>query len=263
MQSHLLQKTRCRQHPTASSRRRPGQPANHETAVAAARRTHFEVRRTTLLLHRPSLCISVTTTAMSDWAPYQSTDPEAQRSSLRSPPPGSSFFGGSSSPPPPQSHVHNPWGDSRSYSPSNVIQPESNAVASGSNAGAGAGAVTGFGSNREFVNQFETSLPIRLDVEAALAYILLPPAGGVLLLLLEHNSDYVRFHAWQSALLFTGMFILHIIFSWSGFFSWLLFFGDLSLIVYLSVRAYSDADTLDRFEIPYVGAWASSFVDEE
>ena len=44
---------------------------------------------------------------------------------------------------------------------------------------------------------FQTSLPMRLDHEAMLAYLLLPPAGGVLLLLLEHKSDYVRFHAWQ------------------------------------------------------------------
>jgi uncharacterized membrane protein len=26
-----------------------------------------------------------------------------------------------------------------------------------------------------------------------LAYVLLPPVGGVLLLLIEHNSDYVRY----------------------------------------------------------------------
>lgn len=39
---------------------------------------------------------------------------------------------------------------------------------------------------------FETSLPIRMDIEAALAYLLLPPAGGVFLLLAEHKSDYVR-----------------------------------------------------------------------
>lgn len=43
------------------------------------------------------------------------------------------------------------------------------------------------------VNLFETSLPIRLDYEAMLAYLLLPPAGGVLLLVLEHKSDYVRY----------------------------------------------------------------------
>ena len=45
---------------------------------------------------------------------------------------------------------------------------------------------------------FETSLPIRLDYEAMLAYLLLPPAGGVLLLVLEHKSDYVRYvMAWS------------------------------------------------------------------
>ena len=42
------------------------------------------------------------------------------------------------------------------------------------------------------VNLFETSLPLRLDYEAALAYVLLPPVGGVALLILEHKSDYVR-----------------------------------------------------------------------
>jgi len=47
----------------------------------------------------------------------------------------------------------------------------------------------------------------RMDFEAMMAYILLPPAGGVLLLLLEHKSDYVRYHAWQSALLFSALFV--------------------------------------------------------
>jgi uncharacterized membrane protein len=31
-----------------------------------------------------------------------------------------------------------------------------------------------------------------MDFEAMLAYVLLPPAGGVFLLLVEHKSDYVR-----------------------------------------------------------------------
>jgi hypothetical protein len=48
-------------------------------------------------------------------------------------------------------------------------------------------------SGRLNVNLFETSLPMRLDYEAMLAYLLLPPAGGVLLLVLEHKSDYVRY----------------------------------------------------------------------
>lgn len=57
------------------------------------------------------------------------------------------------------------------------------------------------GAGNGGVSIFETSLGLNLGVEAALAYLLLPPAGGVVLLLFEHKSDYVRFHAWQSALL--------------------------------------------------------------
>lgn len=48
------------------------------------------------------------------------------------------------------------------------------------------------GGNREGLREFETSLPLRLDYEACLAYLLLPPVGGILLLLLERKSDYVR-----------------------------------------------------------------------
>jgi len=39
---------------------------------------------------------------------------------------------------------------------------------------------------------FSTRLGLRMDYEACLAYVLLPPAGPVALLVLEHRSDYVR-----------------------------------------------------------------------
>jgi uncharacterized membrane protein len=87
---------------------------------------------------------------------------------------------------------------------------------------------------------FTTSLGWRLDYEACLAYLLLPPAGGVFLLVMEHQSDYVRFHAWQSSLLFAFVFVIHIIFSWSSFISWILFIGDVGLIGWLTYRAYLD-----------------------
>lgn len=96
-----------------------------------------------------------------------------------------------------------------------------------------------------------------------MAYLLLPPAGGVLLLVLERKSDYVRFHAWQSALLFSAIFVLHLIFSWSTWISWTLFVGDIALIAYLVRRAYLDADTLDRCEVPFFGRLASSILDDE
>ncbi|KAI8093897.1 uncharacterized protein BX664DRAFT_259709 [Halteromyces radiatus] len=46
------------------------------------------------------------------------------------------------------------------------------------------------------VNKYETTLPIRVDIEAALTY-LFPPLSGLLFLVLETQNDYVRFHAWQ------------------------------------------------------------------
>jgi uncharacterized membrane protein len=139
---------------------------------------------------------------------------------------------------------------------------------------------TGFGRSREDVDMFTTSLGWRLDYEACLAYLLLPPAGGVFLLVMEHQSDYVRFHAWQSSLLFAFVFVIHIIFSWSSFISWVLFVGDIAGIGWLTYRAYLDGEfvsvrigahglmndtaaTLDRYEVPFFGSLASSILDDE
>jgi uncharacterized membrane protein len=96
------------------------------------------------------------------------------------------------------------------------------------------------GRSREDVDMFTTSLGWRLDYEAMFAYLLLPPAGGVFLLVMEHQSDYVRFHAWQSSLLFAFVFVVHVIFSWSSFISWVLFVGDVGGIAWLTWRAYLD-----------------------
>ena len=51
----------------------------------------------------------------------------------------------------------------------------------------------GIGADERNVDVFGTSLPLRLDFEACLAYLLLPPAGGAMLLVFERKSDYVRY----------------------------------------------------------------------
>lgn len=60
-----------------------------------------------------------------------------------------------------------------------------------------------------------------------------------------HVND--RFHAWQSSLLFTAIFVLHLLFSWSTFLGWVIFLGDLALMAFMALKAYRDADTLDRY----------------
>ncbi|TWU73987.1 hypothetical protein ED733_005444 [Metarhizium rileyi] len=42
------------------------------------------------------------------------------------------------------------------------------------------------------ISEFDTSLGLRLDYEACLAYLALPPLGAIVLLILERNSDFVR-----------------------------------------------------------------------
>ena len=124
---------------------------------------------------------------MADFAPYQDTPPETVRA--LSPPPGSP----TRSPSPRFSSQQNagaigaalnspPATTRDSYFPSRDVE------AGGASSGFGGG----MWGTREEINMFETRLGIRMDYEACLAYLLLPPAGAVLLLVLEHKSDYVR-----------------------------------------------------------------------
>ena len=124
-----------------------------------------------------------------DFAPYQDQSPETNRA--LSPPPQEGRRSVS-----PAGHIVSP-----PQSPLNAPQPSSNPWdAAGNTSSArefGSGNIQGFGaadleSGRGGLSEFETSLPIRLDYEACLAYLLLPPVGGVLLLVMEHKSDYVR-----------------------------------------------------------------------
>ncbi|KAH0369330.1 hypothetical protein KCU65_g3462, partial [Aureobasidium melanogenum] len=188
-----------------------------------------------------------------NFAPYQSSPPESTRA--LSPPLRTS----TSSPRPAitpraQSSIEDPWAASRySQLPSPSAYDDLEA----------ANTTQSSRLRGDGYYVFETSLGIRMDIEACLPYLLLPPAGGVAMLIFERKSDYVRFHAWQSSLVFAALFVLHLLLSWSRFLSWLLFVGDLGLIVLLVFRAYRDAETLDRFELPFFGRLASTYVDRE
>lgn len=135
-----------------------------------------------------------------DFAPYQDTPPDLQRTLSPSPPPRRAL----SRSPPAQtqqsyqkpsyqqhqqqsssSHLPLPSHFGADVEPNNSVYANNNI---NNNNNINSSRLTG----RSHINLFETSLPIRLDYEAVAAYILLPPAGAVILLLLEHKSDYVR-----------------------------------------------------------------------
>ncbi|KAK9774653.1 hypothetical protein SCAR479_08738 [Seiridium cardinale] len=192
-----------------------------------------------------------------DFAPYQSSPPEHSRpfSPAQSPSPRVSYERQRSAlaSPPPLQHPQ----PQRQWAP--TLPGGYSPVGGGAGGvGGGHGNEAGYG-----VDAFDTSLGVRLDYEAAASYLALPPLGAIVLLILERKSDYVRFHAWQSSLSFTAIFILHLLFSWSTFFSWVIFLGDLALMAFMAFKAYRDADTLDRHELPIFGQLASKFVDDE
>ncbi|KAF3012748.1 hypothetical protein G7054_g3232 [Neopestalotiopsis clavispora] len=192
-----------------------------------------------------------------DFAPYQSSPPEHSRpfSPAQSPSPRISLDrqrSGYIASPPPLQHPQ-PQRQWTSTLPGGYAP-----VGGSSGVGAGYGNEAGYG-----VDAFDTSLGVRLDYEAAASYLALPPLGAIVMLILERKSDYVRFHAWQSSLLFTAIFVLHLLFSWSTFLGWIIFLGDLALMGFMALKAYRDADTLDRYEIPIFGQLASKFVDDE
>ncbi|KAF4978896.1 hypothetical protein FZEAL_4782 [Fusarium zealandicum] len=207
-----------------------------------------------------------------DFAPYQSSPPEHSRvTSPENASPRPSYdarrsFSPVASPPPLQHpQPQRGWtgfdGQSAGWA---AVSPDNRAFGA-SNAMPGAYPAAE-------VSEFDTSLGMRLDYEACLAYVAFPPLGAIILLILEKNSDFVRhdilttsnrFHAWQSALLFTAIMIFHLVFAWSSFLSWLFFLCDLALISVLTLRAYRDAEILDRFEVPFFGALATRFLNDE
>ena len=56
----------------------------------------------------------------------------------------------------------------------------------------------------------------------------------------------ISFHAWQSSLLFTCLFGLHIIFSFTAVISYILLVVDLVLVAFLTLHAYKDGMYLDK-----------------
>ncbi|PVG03366.1 hypothetical protein CPB86DRAFT_695809 [Serendipita vermifera] len=133
--------------------------------------------------------------------------------------------------------------------------------------------ITGFGGGGGIdeeqgpSNLWETRFGWRVDVEAAFAY-LLGPVSALLLLILETNNDYVRFHAYQSALLTTPLVLLRLFVLLVGFWGFLQTLLTIAIVVCcvgMAVQAYRDANTggLARFRLPYIGELADRWVGDE
>ncbi|GAA5923096.1 Sds24p [Sporobolomyces koalae] len=111
----------------------------------------------------------------------------------------------------------------------------------------------------------ETTLEfLRLPWLAALAYAL-GPFGAVFLLVAEVENDFIRFQAYSSILLCISLAILHFVtyFVLWAFVQKILFVLDVAMLAIMALRAYADADVLDRYKLPIIGTLAESWVASE
>ncbi len=100
-----------------------------------------------------------------------------------------------------------------------------------------------------------TSLGIDENLEAALAYVL-GWVSGLILLFMEKESDFVRFHAMQSVITFLGLFILMLVGGMIPIIGWLFSIltapASLVLGIFLVYKAYQG----ERYMLPVVGELA-------
>jgi len=85
---------------------------------------------------------------------------------------------------------------------------------------------------------------------------------------LETHNDYVRFHAYQSALLMAPLLLVRIFASLLDFPSWVRSFLTIAFALsalYMAVRAYLGAsrEGLARYHFPRIGLIAERWVLEE
>ncbi|THH16991.1 hypothetical protein EW146_g3731 [Bondarzewia mesenterica] len=116
-------------------------------------------------------------------------------------------------------------------------------------------------------NQWETRYKTRVDVLAACAYVI-GPVSALTLLIAETHNDYVRFHAYQSALLTTPLLLIRIMASLFGFPSFMCTFFTLLLVfpaLFMAYHAYRGAaqNGMARFHLPGIGQLAEQWLQEE
>lgn len=90
------------------------------------------------------------------------------------------------------------------------------------------------------------------NLKGAVAY-LLGFVTGVVLLLVEKQNSYVRFHAMQSTIFFGGVFVVNLVLGFIPLLGWLAVFliSIVSFVLWLVLmwKAFNG----ERYKLPYVG----------
>jgi uncharacterized membrane protein len=76
---------------------------------------------------------------------------------------------------------------------------------------------------------------------------------GIIFLIVEKESRFVKFHAMQSTITFLGVFVILVVFGWVPLLGLLIWIAALVLWLFLMVNALRGK----MVELPVVGKWAA------
>jgi uncharacterized membrane protein len=107
----------------------------------------------------------------------------------------------------------------------------------------------------------ESSTGLSANVAGLLCYVL-GWVTGIIFVVLEKKSTFVKFHAWQSIMTFGVLFVASLIVSWIPFVGWILgtLIGILSFILWLILII--QAGTGKMWKVPWAGDWAEKQISK-
>ena len=101
----------------------------------------------------------------------------------------------------------------------------------------------------------ESSTGLAANVAGLLCYVL-GWVTGIIFVVLEQKSTFVKFHAWQSIMTFGVLFVVSLILSWIPIIGWILgtLIGILSFVLWIILII--QAGTGKMWKVPGAGDWA-------
>jgi len=107
----------------------------------------------------------------------------------------------------------------------------------------------------------ESSTGLSANVAGLLCYV----AGwitGIVFIILEKKSIFVKFHAWQSILTFGILTTAYIILRWIPFIGWILSILIYILMAILWIILIIQAGTGKMWKVPWAGDWAEKQISK-
>ena len=104
-------------------------------------------------------------------------------------------------------------------------------------------------------NTEKSSTGLEANLAGALTYVL-GPITGILFLVLEKESKFVRFHAMQSTITFVALFVISLVLGMIPILGWLLLLPFQLLVLVLWIFLMFKAFKGEKFKLPTIGDMA-------